>query len=179
MTGRALALLLAAALSAQAAGITVTDGVTTEVCATVTVSKAGCVPMVGPPPPAAAYVSNLSARARVGTGDDVLISGLVISPPGQRVLIRGRGPSMASAGIRAPLVNPLLQLVGGQAIIATSDNWGGEPDAQAVRGTGLAPTHPAEAAILISLGPGVYTAILSGVDGGHGIGALDIFTLPP
>ena len=172
-------LLLAAALTVQAAGITITDGVTTEVCATVTISKAGCTPMVGPPLPAPVYVANLSARARVGTGDDVLISGLVISPPGQRVLIRGRGPSMASAGIVAPLANPLLQLVGGQAIIATSDNWESGADARAVRGTGLAPTHPAEAAILITLRPGVYTVILSGVGGGVGIGALDIFTLPP
>jgi len=76
-----------------------------------------------------ARLLNLSARAKVGTGENVLIAGFVItgSQP-LKVLLRGVGPSLADKGISAPLVDPKLTLydrLGG--VIASNDNWGRHP----------------------------------------------------
>ena len=122
---------------------------------------------------------NISTRGRVLTGNDVMIGGFVINGSGpQTVAIVGTGPSLAPFGITNPLPNPTLSLVrsSDQAVLASNDNWGSAANAAAIQASGFAPTDPLESAILISLPPGAYTVILSGVGGGTGVGVVGVYT---
>ena len=143
-------------------------------------------------------LSNISTRGRVLTGDNVMIGGFIIdgSAP-QRVLVRSRGPSMSGAPFFVPgtLADPVLRLFSGQTVIAQNDNWQDPPScsgficegAAEIVNTGLDPCTPnpgqtvpppncaLEAAILITLQPGAYTAIVTGASGGTGIGLVEVF----
>ena len=119
---------------------------------------------------------NLSTRGQVLTGDDVLIGGFIIQGTTPKtVLVRARGPSMIPFGVANALANPRLQLFSGQTQVAASDDWSSQVDAGAIVATGLAPTSPVESAILITLMPGAYTAIVSGVGGSTGVGIVEVF----
>ncbi|MDQ6624523.1 MAG: hypothetical protein M3Y69_00060 [Verrucomicrobiota bacterium] len=128
-----------------------------------------------------ADLGNLSTRGKVGTGDEVLIGGLIIrdnsfTSQSQTVVLRGIGPSLAGAGVSGPLANPLLQLYDAQGVLITSnDDWSTSPDAAALTATGLAPSSPLESAILRTLAPGAYTTILRGADNGSGIGVVEVY----
>jgi hypothetical protein len=131
-----------------------------------------------PPPPDPPRLANLSTRMQVLTGNDVMIGGFVIGGSNSKtVVVRARGPSLAPFGIANPLANPTLQLVrsSDQATIATNDDWQSAPNAAAVTASGFAPSNPLESAILATLQPGAYTAIVSGVGGGTGIGIVEVF----
>ena len=123
-------------------------------------------------------LANISTRGQVLTGNDVMIGGFVIqgSAP-QTVVIRARGPSLVPFGITNALADPQIQLVrsSDQATIATNDDWGSAPNASAIAASGFAPSDPREAAILITLPPGAYTAIVRGVGGGTGVGIVEVF----
>jgi hypothetical protein len=124
---------------------------------------------------------NLSTRGQVRTGNDVMIGGFVIqgNQP-QTVAIVGTGPSLAAYGIANPLANPTLTLVraSDQSVVATNDNWGSAANAAQLQASGFAPPNPLEAAILVTLQPGAYTAILSGVGGGTGTGVVAVYSTP-
>lgn len=119
---------------------------------------------------------NISTRGRVEIGDGVMIGGFIIqgSSP-QTVLIRAAGPNLANYGVAGVLANPKLDLYSGQTIIASNDDWQAAANAAAIQATGLAPSNVFESAILISLQPGAYTAIVSGADGGSGIAIVEVF----
>jgi hypothetical protein len=125
---------------------------------------------------------NISTRGKVLTDFDVMIGGFVIggSEP-QTVVVRGIGPSLASFGISRPLSNPKLVLVSmaSQTAIASNDDWGSADNAAAIQSSGFAPSDPKESAIHITLQPGAYTAILSGVDGGTGTGLVEVYVVGP
>ena len=91
------------------------------------------------------------------------------------VLITARGPSLAAFGITNALANPNLQLVAGQTVIASNDDFGTSTNLTQIQATGNAPTNPLESAILITLNPGNYTAIVSGVGGATGVGIVEVF----
>ena len=121
---------------------------------------------------------NLSARGQIQTGDNVMIGGLIIGGSSPKtVLIRAVGPNLASYGVSGVLANPMLQLFTGQTVIASNDNWASAANAAAIQATGLAPVSPLESAILITLAPGAYTAIVSGVGGGTGVGIVEVFEI--
>ena len=127
----------------------------------------------------ASPLSNLSSRGQVGTGNDVTIGGFVIqgtSP--QTVVIRARGPSLAAAGVSSPLANPTLQLFSGTVLMETNDDWGSAANAAAIQSSGYAPSNAQESVILVTLNPGAYTAIVSGVGGATGVAIIEIFALP-
>ena len=93
------------------------------------------------------------------------------------VLIRGVGPSLAAANVPNVLLNPELELHNGNGdVIYFDDNWRDAQEAALVA-TGLQPSNDAEAAIIISLSPGNYTAIVRGADGGVGNGLLEVYKL--
>jgi len=124
---------------------------------------------------------NLSTRGQVRTGNDVLIGGFVVGgSSAQTVVVRASGPSLAAYGVPGVLANPTLTLVrsSDNAVIATNDNWGSAANAAQVSAMGLAPAHAAESAILATLPPGAYTAIVSGVGGGTGVGTVEVFRAP-
>ncbi|MDP3616284.1 MAG: hypothetical protein Q8R49_00445, partial [Rhodoferax sp.] len=83
-------------------------------------------------------------------------------------------PSMANS-IPGVLQNPKIDLYSGATVIASNDDWGTASNAAAITATGLAPASALESAILISLPPGAYTAIVSGADGGTGVGIMEVF----
>src|SRR5438309_2086868 len=100
------------------------------------------------PPPLPAQLGNISTRAFVETGDNVVIGGFIITGSGQkRVIVRAIGPSLAQHGITNPLLDPTLELHNGNgAVIAFNDNWKDTQQAQ-IQATGLAPTNDKESAI--------------------------------
>ncbi len=123
---------------------------------------------------------NISTRETVGTGDNVLIGGFIISGGSpKQVLLRALGPSLADQGLVGLLQNPTLELHDGSgAIIAQNDNWKTTQEA-AITATGLAPNDFREAAILITLDPGNYTAIVQGQAGGAGTALVEAYDLDP
>jgi len=135
-------------------------------------------------------LGNISTRSRVLTGDNLMIGGFIIDGlTPLRVLVRSRGPSMGSAPFFVPgtLANPLLKLFSGQTVIAQNDNWQDSDGAAQITTMGLDPCQPnpgqpgpppncnLEAAILITLPPGGYTAMVTGADGGTGVGLVEVF----
>jgi hypothetical protein len=119
---------------------------------------------------------NISTRGQVLTGNDVMIGGFIVQgTSNQTVLIRAVGPNLANYGVTGVLANPTLSLYSGQTVIASNDDWGTAANAAAILATGLAPVSPLESAILISLPPGAYTAIVSGANGGTGVGIVEVF----
>ena len=131
------------------------------------------------PPSPMAHLGNISARAFVQTGDDVIIGGFIITGTGQkRVIVRAIGPSLANHGITNPLQNPRLELHDHNgAIIASNDDWMNAPNRQDLIHSGLAPSSNLESAILTTLNPGSYTAIVHGVNNGTGIGLVEVYDL--
>ncbi len=126
---------------------------------------------------------NLSARANVGTGDGVLIAGFVINGTApMRVLIRGVGPTLSRAGVATALSDPQLDLFRDSVRWDHNDNWAGDAQltaAFAEVGASLW-TDPGskDAALLVTLPPGAYTAIVSGVNGAGGVALAEVYKLP-
>jgi hypothetical protein len=132
---------------------------------------ASCLPGVA----WAGELINLSTRGFVGTGDEVLIGGFVIEGSPETVLIRAPGPSLEEFGVADPLFDPVLTLFSGQTAIASNDNWVDSFQADDIFDTGLAPDDDLEPAILITLDPGAYTAIVSGAEGEIGVALVEVF----
>ena len=130
--------------------------------------------------PGSSRLTNISTRGRVGTGDNVMIGGFIIGGDTPKtVLVRAIGPSLAALGVPGALADPVLRLFSGQTAIAENDDWQTSPQAAAIAANGLAPSHPLEAAILITLNPGPYTAIVSGFGGTIGVGLVEVFEVTP
>jgi len=134
---------------------------------------------VGPPAPPS--LLNISTRMRVLTGDKVLIGGFIITGTDlKRVIIRGMGPSLNGVGVTVS--DPTLELHQGNTTLATNDNWKindqtGQSQEADIRSTTIPPTNDLESAILITLSPGAYTAILAGKNGGTGVGLVEVYDL--
>jgi hypothetical protein len=127
--------------------------------------------------PSTPQLVNISTRGLVLTGDNVMIGGFIIDGAAPKtVLIRARGPSMIPAGVTNALSDTIVTLVNqtGQ-VIASNDDWTTNANANAIFATGLAPTNSLESAILITLSPGAYTAIVSGYQGATGVGIVEVF----
>lgn len=123
--------------------------------------------------------ANIATRLQVGTGTDVLIGGFIIQGNlPKRVAVRGIGPSLTAVGVTGALADPVIVLHNqGGATLAQNDNWGASDQRIDLVGTGLAPTHPNEAALVAVLNPGNYTVVLQGVGGTTGIGLVEIYDL--
>jgi hypothetical protein len=133
---------------------------------------------VGPSAPPA--LLNIATRMRVLTGDRVLIGGFIIAGPElKRVLIRGVGPSLNGVGVT--LSDPTLELHRDSTMVATNDNWktrtNGTSQQADIEATTIAPANDFEPAILMTLSPGAYTAILTGKNGGTGVGLVEVYDL--
>jgi phospholipase/lecithinase/hemolysin len=123
-------------------------------------------------------LANTSTRGLVQTDDNVLIGGFIIGNGGSdTVVVRAIGPSLADAGVANPLADPTLDLYDANgAIILSDDNWR-ETQESLIQSTGLAPTDDLESAIIRSLEPGNYTAIVRGKDGGTGVALVEVYNL--
>ena len=123
----------------------------------------------------ASKLVNISTRGQVGTDDNVMIGGLIISGDQPKtVLIRGLGPSLTAFGVPGALQDPLLQIFSGPDLIDSNDNWQSHANVANVPAE-LQPLETDEAAIVITLQPGAYTAIVRGAGGTTGIGLVEVF----
>jgi plastocyanin len=135
-------------------------------------------PSPTPRPPSEAQLLNISTRMRVQTGDNVLIGGFIITGnDAKKVILRAIGPSLTQFGVVDALADPVLELHGSDgSMITSNDNWR-ETQESEIDATGLAPTNDAESAILMTLAPDAYTAIVSGKDGTSGVGLVEGYDL--
>lgn len=134
---------------------------------------------------AAARLTNVSARNQVGTGANILISGFVIAGTGaETLLIRGIGPALHDVfGITDAMVDPYLEIHetinGVDTVVASNDNWDASLTATFDKvGAYHFTAGSKDAALLVTLQPGVYTAQLSGVNGGTGEGVVEVYEVP-
>lgn len=128
---------------------------------------------------------NVSARAPVTAGAGALIAGFVISGSAAKtVLIRGIGPALAQFGVPGVLTDPVLQIyaAGSGVLVATNDNWNGDPAVAAAAGSvgafALADPASRDASLLLTLPPGGYTATLGGNSGGSGVALVEVYEVP-
>jgi hypothetical protein len=131
-------------------------------------------------------LSNLSIRAAVGTGEGTLISGLVVggSAP-KRVLIRAAGPSLTQFGVTGALPRPTLSLFSATgAVLAQNSGWSTSADAASIVdaaarvGAFVFGATSADAALILNLPSGAYTAQVTGVAGATGTALLEVYELP-
>jgi hypothetical protein len=129
-----------------------------------------------------AKLANISTRAFVSTGDNIVIAGFVLGNPPQaggndRIVVRGIGPSLAASGVSNPLADPTLELRDSNGTLLMANNDWQENAAQAadLTAAGLAPTNPLESGIAATLAPGAYTALLAGLNNGAGIGLVEVY----
>ena len=132
-------------------------------------------PTVGP------QALNLSTRGLVSVGDNVLIGGFIVSGTEPKtVVLRALGPSLSSFGLSDVLRDPVLRVYNSShTLIATNDDWQGDPNHFIVQSNGLAPANLSESAIARSLAPGAYTVIVTGKDPTPGIGLVELYDLSP
>lgn len=125
-------------------------------------------------------LANISTRGFVDTGSKVMIAGFIVassSGGSSQVVLRALGPSLGDFGIANPLADPVLDLYDADGtLIASNDNWKSDQENE-IGATGLSPMDDAEAAIVITLAPGAYTAIQSGRNGGTGVGLVEVYNL--
>ena len=132
-------------------------------------------------------LGNISTRSFVQTGADVMIGGFIVEGSGPKiVIVRAIGPELTQHGVPNPLADPTLELHNATgALIGSNDNWmttvlGGiitRDQVQDIRDSGHAPTDPRESAIIATLPPGNYTAIVRGMNSTTGVGLVEVYDL--
>jgi len=124
-------------------------------------------------------MANLSTRAFVSTGDNIVIAGFMLGSNNgdDRIVVRGLGPSLASAGVPNALADPTLELRDANgALLVTNNNWqDNQAQAAALTAAGLALASPLESGIAATLPPGPYTALLSGASNTTGVGVIEVY----
>jgi subtilisin-like proprotein convertase family protein len=124
-------------------------------------------------------VANISTRAFVSTGNNVVIAGFTLggNSGGDKIVVRGLGPSLAAMGVTNVLADPMLELRDGNAaLLMSDDNWQDNPaHAAELSAAGLAPANQLESGVAVTLSPGLYTALLSGKNNGAGIGLVEVY----
>ena len=128
---------------------------------------------------------NLSTRALAGTGNEMLISGLIIGGTlPKRVLIRAAGPALAAFNLTGVLARPQLTLFSGNTPVFVNSGWSTSADAAAITtasaqaGAFAFASGSADAAMIVTLAPGAYTAQVTGVGGTTGLALVEIYELP-
>ena len=133
---------------------------------------------VAPPGPPL-ILGNISTRGLVQTGDQVMIGGFVIGGTApKQVLIRAIGPGLVNFHVAGPLQDPMLSLHDTSSEIASNDDWQGASNSAQIP-TNLQPQDTHESAILITLQPGQYTAIVSGKGETTGVALVEVYDLDP
>jgi DNA-binding beta-propeller fold protein YncE len=128
---------------------------------------------------------NISTRAHVGDGDNVLIGGFIITGNvSKKVIIRAIGPSLTALGISGALSDPTLELHDSSGATVHNDDWQttiisdfGSDQSGEIRDSGLAPLDPHESAMIVYLIPGPYTAVVRGKNGAAGVGLVEVYDL--
>jgi hypothetical protein len=128
---------------------------------------------------AASKLGNISTRAFVSTGFNIVIAGFILggNVGYDDIVVRGIGPSLSASGVPNALTNPVLELRDSNgALVIGNDNWQDNPSQAAIiSAAGLAPTDALESAIAAILPPEAYTVLLTGLDNGTGVGLVEVY----
>ena len=132
---------------------------------------------------AASKLGNISTRGFVDVDDNVMIAGLIAGPSNGtslKVLVRALGPTLSDFGVPGALANPTLDLVNSSGTVIRSNNdWKDDPQQRAlIEAAGLAPAHDEEAALVETVAPGAYTAIVRGNNRATGVGLVEAYNIP-
>lgn len=136
-------------------------------------------------PATAPRLANISTRGRVGVGEELLVAGIVVSgDAAKNVLVRAIGPGLGAFGVTGALGDPLLRIYRGNAVIYENDNWASSTELAAATsrvGAFALATGSKDAALLITLPPGAYTAQVSGAGGATGVALVEVYEVgdPP
>jgi hypothetical protein len=127
-------------------------------------------------------LANISTRAFVRTGDDVMIGGFTLGGAGNstRIAVRALGPSLGNFGVSSVLQDPTLELRDGNgSLLVSNDNWTDDAASAAqLTANGLALPNAKEAGVFADhIAPGQFTAVVAGKNGGIGIALLEIYNL--
>jgi hypothetical protein len=122
---------------------------------------------------------DFATRGLAGTSTSPLIGGFIVqgTKPVQ-ILVRATGPSLANYGVSNAIPATSLSVYSGNTVIGSNSGWQSTQQA-AIQATGLAPTSPNEAAVLMTVSPGAYTVIVNGVNGGSGTALIETFVVTP
>jgi hypothetical protein len=145
-------------------------------------SGVGLVEIYDLSPTVDSRLGNLSTRAFIDTGNNIAIAGFILGGNGdERIVARGIGPSLADFGVPDVLANPTLELRDGNgALLIANNDWQDDPiQAAELIATGLAPTNNLESGIAAMLAPGLYTALLAGLNNGTGVGLVEVYDRGP
>lgn len=136
-----------------------------------------------------ASVRNISTRLQVGPGDKMGIAGFIITGTGvKKIMLRAIGPSLDELGVVGALADPFVSLQAGERIPSSNDNWEktdivgtyiGSDQVAAIQASSLAPKNQSESAMIATLEPGAYTALIGGVFGSGGVGLVEVYDLDP
>lgn len=128
-------------------------------------------------------LGNLSTRAFIDTGDDIIIGGFVLSDNAvdTRIIVRGIGPSLMAVGVAGALADPTLELRDSNgSLLAANNDWeDNAAQAAELSAAGLAPTNQLESGIAATLPPGRYTALMAGLNNGIGVGLVEVYDVGP
>lgn len=133
-------------------------------------------------PGAKPQLLNISTRLRVGGGQPVGIGGFIITGTApKKVILRAIGPSLDASGLANVVADPVLELHGGaqDELIATNDDWKNDPAAAELESMGMMPPDDQEAATVLTLAPGHYTAVIAGKDGSAGTALVEMYDVDP
>ena len=128
--------------------------------------------------PAASRIVNVSTRGEAGIGDNVIIGGVIIGGPEPvKVIARALGPSLTSAGVSGALQDPVLELHDNNgALLFVNDNWRSTQE-QEIIATMIPPPDDKESAIVATLSPGNYTALVHGAGSTTGVALVEVYDL--
>jgi len=122
-------------------------------------------------------LGNVSARGQVGTGNNILIGGLIVGGSAPKpVVVRALGPTLTQFGVTGVLADPSLELRDGNGnLVEANNDWEQSPEASTIMADGKAPLNAKESAIARTLSPGNYTALVSGVGGTTGTALVEVY----
>jgi hypothetical protein len=130
---------------------------------------------------ASSRLGNISTRGFVDVDDNVMIAGLIVSPPdgeSVNVLVRALGPTLGDFGVQGFLADPTLDLVNSNGMVIRSNDTWQSSQAALIQAANLAPRYDQEAALVETLAPGAYTAIVRGAGRTTGVGLVEVYSLP-
>jgi hypothetical protein len=134
-------------------------------------------------PGAASKLGNISTRGFVDVDDNVMIAGLIATPANGtnlKILVRALGPTLTGFGVPNALANPTLDLVNSSGTVLRSNNdWKDDPQQRTlIEAAGLAPGNDAEAALVETVAPGAYTAVVRGSNRTTGVALVEAYNIP-
>ena len=126
-------------------------------------------------------LGNVSTRGQVGTGDNILIGGIIVGGNTSKpVVVRALGPTLTQFGVTGVLQNPYLELRNANGnLVEANNDWQQSPEAATISADGKAPPDAKESAMAPTLSPGNYTALVTGVGGTTGTGLIEVYDESP